>query len=353
MASLVSVVIPCYNQAHYLPDAIESVLAQTYRPLELIVVDDGATDCTSEVAAAYGEVRCLRQPNQGLSAARNAGLAASRGEYVVFLDADDRLLPHALQTGAAALDDNPYAGFAVGRHRRIDAVGSPLPSHRRSRVSEDHYVSLVSRCWIAMPATVMFRRRMLDVAGAFDTQLGCAEDYELYLRLACRFPVVDHYVEVAEYRQHPGTISRNAARMLGATLSVLEPHRPSAKATPSHRRAWRERRNAVWYYDQLVQTARDELTRGDWRATLSTVLVLVRHLHRHPSYAWRCLGMPLRRLARALRRRVARLGGRRPAPGRPPVTIGVTSRRDATSTRVESAVGCATSSAKAEWPASS
>jgi glycosyltransferase involved in cell wall biosynthesis len=303
MASLVSAVIPCYNQAHYLPDAIESVLAQTYRPLELIVVDDGATDSTFVVAAAYREVRCVRQTNQGLSAARNAGLAAGRGEYVVFLDADDRLLPHALQTGAAALDASPHAGFVVGRHRHIDAAGSPLPSRQRSRVSDDHYASLVRDCWISMPAAVMFRRRMLDVVGAFDTHLRCAEDYELYLRLACRFSIVDHYVEVAEYRQHPGTISRNAARMLGATLSVLEPHRPGPRATPSHRRAWRERRNAIWYYDRLVQAAREDLSRGDWRATLRAVLILARHLPRHPSYAWRCLGMPLRRLARRLRRR--------------------------------------------------
>jgi glycosyltransferase involved in cell wall biosynthesis len=193
MASFVSVVIPCYNQAHYLPEAIDSVLAQTYRPLELIVVDDGATDSTFEVAAAYREVRCVRQRNQGLSAARNAGLAASGGEYVVSLDADDRLLPHALETGATALDDSPHAGFAVGRHRRIDAAGSPLPSRQRPRVADDHYVSLVSRCWIAMPATVMFRRSMLEVVGAFDTRLGCAEDYELYLparvSFSCRGPL--------------------------------------------------------------------------------------------------------------------------------------------------------------------
>ena len=90
---VVSVVIPCYRQAHFLPDAIESVLAQTYPHFEIIVVDDGSPDDTRAVAGRYPGVRCLRQRNRGLSAARNAGLAASIGTYVVFLDADDRLTP--------------------------------------------------------------------------------------------------------------------------------------------------------------------------------------------------------------------------------------------------------------------
>src|SRR5215213_3125487 len=94
---LVSVVIPCYNQAHFLGEAIESVLAQSYPNFEIVVVDDGSTDDTSEVAGSYPKVRLVRQENQGLSGARNAGLARSEGEYVVFLDADDRLRPEALE----------------------------------------------------------------------------------------------------------------------------------------------------------------------------------------------------------------------------------------------------------------
>jgi hypothetical protein len=305
VATLVSVVLPCFNQAHYLGEAIESALAQSERPLEVVVVDDGATDSTLEVVSAYAEVRCVRQPNQGLAAARNAGLRASRGEYVVFLDADDRLLPDALRVGAATLDGHPEAAFVVGRHRRIAADGSPLPIHRRPRVERDHYVSLVHRCWIAMPATVMHRRALLDAVGAFDPSLRFAEDYDLYLRVARRFPIVDHYAEVAEYRQYPGTISRNAERMLAATLAVLHPHRPGAHATEAHRRAWRERSNVVWYYDRLLETARDDLARGHWSAALRELLVLARHLPQHRPYAWRRFGTPLRLMARALRRRTA------------------------------------------------
>src|ERR687890_856397 len=103
VAGLVSVVIPCYNQAHFLGEAIESVLAQSYPRFEIIVVDDGSTDDTSKVAARHPGGRYVYQNNQGVSAARNSGLARSEGEYVVFLDADDRLLPEALVAGFGGL----------------------------------------------------------------------------------------------------------------------------------------------------------------------------------------------------------------------------------------------------------
>src|SRR5437867_2391143 len=93
---LVSVVIPCYNNAPFLRDAIQSVLSQTYERTEFIVVDDGSSDDTSDVASSDPGIRLIRQQNQGVSAARNAGLRQSRGDYVVFLDADDRLLPGAV-----------------------------------------------------------------------------------------------------------------------------------------------------------------------------------------------------------------------------------------------------------------
>src|ERR687885_1823430 len=126
-AGLVTGVIPCYNQAHFLGEAIESVLAQSYTHFEIIVVDDGSTDNTSEVATRYPKVRCIRQDNQGLAAARNAGLRVSEGTYLVFLDADDRLLPDALEVGLECLEAYPECAFVSGKLRRIAADGSPLP----------------------------------------------------------------------------------------------------------------------------------------------------------------------------------------------------------------------------------
>jgi glycosyltransferase involved in cell wall biosynthesis len=305
MSSLASVVIPCFNQAHFLGASIESALTQTYQPVEVVVVDDGATDNTCEIASAYPEVRCLRQPNQGRAAARNAGLRASRGEYVVFLDADDRLLPIALEAGVAALEADPEAAFAVGRHRRIGADGNPLPALRRARVAGEHYTSLVRRCWIAMPAAVMHRRAVLEMLGGFDPRLPWAEDYDLYLRIARVLPIVDHYTEVAEHRQSSGATSRNAERMLTATLAALRPHRPGADATLAHRLAWRARDNAVWYYDRLLTTALDDLAHGHLRAATRELATFAWHLPQHPGYAWRKLGRPVRRVASALRRHSA------------------------------------------------
>jgi glycosyltransferase involved in cell wall biosynthesis len=297
----VSVVIPCYNQGHFLDEAITSALGQAYRPVEVIVVDDGSADRTGEVAHAWG-VRCLRQANRGLPAARNAGLAASTGEYVVFLDADDRLLPGALEVGAAALARHPEAAFAVGRHRRIAADGSRLPTPVRPRVDRDHYVSLVRACWIAMPATVMHRHALLRRLAGFDPAFRHAEDYELYLRLARRSPIFDHYTEVAEYRQHADTLSRSAEPMLVATLRALRAHRPGPGATPAHRAAYRARDNAVWYFDRLLESAVGDLRAGRWGPAGRALLAFGRHLPQHPAYARRRLGTPFRLAARALGR---------------------------------------------------
>jgi glycosyltransferase involved in cell wall biosynthesis len=302
MALWVSVVIPCYNQAHFLAEAITSALDQAYRPREVVVVDDGATDDTAAVAARYPDVQCLRQRNQGLAAARNAGLRACRGDLVVFLDADDRLLPGALAVGAAAAEAHPDAVFVVGRHRRIDADGAPLPTPMRPRVMRDHYASLVRRCWIAMPATVMYRAATLRAVGGFDARQRYAEDYDLYLKLARRFPVVDHHVEVAEYRQHPGTISRDVDRMLRATLGVLAAHRPGPSAPAALRRAWHARDNVVWYFDRLLDAALDDLAHGRWPVATRRLLVFARYLPQHPDYARRRLTTPLRWAWRALRR---------------------------------------------------
>jgi len=300
-ATAVCVVIPCYNHAHFLGEAIASALAQTHGARRIVVVDDGSTDGTVEVATRYG-VRCLRQPNRGLPAARNAGLSVADEPYVVFLDADDRLLPGALAAGVAALAPRPEAAFAVGRNRRIDVEGRPLPSPSRPRVDADHYTSLVRRCWITMPAAVTYRRSALLAVGGFDETFRHAEDYELYLRLTRRYPIVDHHEEVAEYRQHGDSLSRNAESMLVATLRGLRGHRPGRRATPEHRAAYRARENAVWYFDRLLDKIRADLRARRWRAAGHGLLVFGRHLPQHRAYALGRAQAPFRVAARVLTR---------------------------------------------------
>ena len=122
----VSVVIPCFNQGHFLAEAIESVQAQTLPAAELVVVDDGSTDATGVVARRYATARYLVQRNLGLARARNRGLRAARGEFLVFLDADDRLRPGALAAGVRELRAHPTAALTYGRCQRIDEQGRPV-----------------------------------------------------------------------------------------------------------------------------------------------------------------------------------------------------------------------------------
>src|SRR6185503_2784773 len=113
-APLISIVIPCYNQAQYLGEAIQSVVDQAFPAKEIVVVNDGSTDDTVAVAGRFPGVRCITQEQRGLAAARNTGLAHCEGELVVFLDADDRLLPGALDAGARLMTADRSLAFAAG-----------------------------------------------------------------------------------------------------------------------------------------------------------------------------------------------------------------------------------------------
>src|SRR5215213_3376671 len=213
VAPMVSVIIPCHNQARFLADAIESVLAQQYGPVEIIVVNDGSTDDTAAVAARYPAVRHIVQDNRGLAEARNTGFVHSRGSLLVFLDADDRLLPHALARGAALLDADPSVGFAAGHSRFIASDGSPLPTGQPARPAGDGYVSLLRRNSIRNPAMVMFRRAAIERVGGFDRRVAACADYEMYLRISSQFPVRFYAEVVAEYRKHDHNMSLDAALM--------------------------------------------------------------------------------------------------------------------------------------------
>src|SRR5436853_1616118 len=228
--ALVSVIIPCYNQAHYLNDAIESILAQSCADFEIVVVDDGSADNTAEVAAGYPGVRCIRQDNQGLAAARNTGLRESRGDYLVFLDADDRLLPGALEAGLACLLAHSEYAFVSGHYRYIKEDGSLLNEYPQEKIEEDHYLAFLQGNYVGMHATVMYRRTALEQVGGFNTYLRACEDYDLYLRLSRQFPISRHQAIVAEYRQHGTNMSGNVELMLKKALAVLRSQRQYVKA---------------------------------------------------------------------------------------------------------------------------
>jgi glycosyltransferase involved in cell wall biosynthesis len=197
----VSIVIPCYNHAAYLGDAIRSIEPGSRR-IEVIVVDDGSTDGSSDVAASFAGVTCVKQSNQGLAAARNVGLARASGRYVIFLDADDRLLPGAVECGARALDTHPACAMAFGRCVMMGADGRHMPTSSLPRIDADHHAALLRRNVIWMPAMAIFRRDVLVALGGFAAGFDAAADYELYLRITERWEVHDHAQLVAAYRRH-------------------------------------------------------------------------------------------------------------------------------------------------------
>ena len=236
---LVSVVIPCYNHARFLGEAIESVLGQTYRRVEIIVVDDGSSDHTSAVAALYPRVHYIRQNNQGLAAARNTGLHESHGDILVFLDADDRLMPEALERGVQHLLKSPESAFVSGRYRYIKEDGSIMRESSQEPADSDAYAAFLRGNYIGMHATVAYRRSVLEAEGGFNPSLPACEDYDLYLRIARKHPVLVHDHLVAEYRRHGHNMSRDPKRMLKSALDVLSANWEYARTKENYREAYR------------------------------------------------------------------------------------------------------------------
>jgi glycosyltransferase involved in cell wall biosynthesis len=219
----VSVVIPAFNAAAYLGGAIDSVLAQTSRDLEVIVVDDGSSDGTPALAARYDSpVRWLRQDNRGVAAARNRGIAESRGRFVAFLDADDLWRPEKLERQLAALRDCAGARASATAFSIVDADLAPL-GVQRVEPAEPALVDLLLRGnVIGTPSSVLCERGLLEESGGFDTGLSQCADWDLWLRFAARtrFAILDAPLTV--YRRHAGNMSRSVELLERDSIGVLE-----------------------------------------------------------------------------------------------------------------------------------
>jgi glycosyltransferase involved in cell wall biosynthesis len=212
-ARLVSVVVPAFQAERFLGPALDSALAQDHPALEVIVVDDGSTDGTARIAASR-PVRLLSQPNQGPAAARNAGIAAARGEYLAILDADD-LWPHdRVSTQAAHLDAHPEVGLVLGLTHAFLSPGEP---HDRPfpRTSDGELVA-------GIPGTMMVRRSVLDAVGRFDEDLRLCEDVDWLARAKDQGVVIAMLDQVMlRYRIHRGNTSRDASGVQAGLLQVL------------------------------------------------------------------------------------------------------------------------------------
>ena len=219
----VSVIIPTFNSAQYVTDAVDSVLNQSFGDLEVLVIDDGSTDDTESVMSRYGApVRYIRQQNGGVAEARNRGITQSRGRYVAFLDADDTWLPDKLAKEVTALDLNRgyracYSAFAVAD---CDLVPFDVSNSRREGPALEDL--LLRGNVIATPSTVMCERALFAETGGFDPALSQCADWDMWVRLAALTEFLYLDEPLVTYRQHGANMSANAPLLERDSLRVLQ-----------------------------------------------------------------------------------------------------------------------------------
>lgn len=233
----VSVVIPVFNAKKFISETIESVVAQTYPHWELVVVDDGSTDGTSEILKKYKKMlstkmRIITQKNCGVSIARNRGIAISKGEYIAFLDHDDLWLPEKLEIQTKILDSDKSLGMVYCDSYVIDEksnikedsviqsiLSRNIPLQRRFRgwiFDELFYVNYISL------ETAVIRKKVLKNTGMFNPDYKIAEDYDLFLKIAKKYPVDFVEKRLAKFRAHAGGASRNIKLRVAEEFKIMQ-----------------------------------------------------------------------------------------------------------------------------------
>lgn len=221
MSPRVSVVIPAFQAAGTIEATLSSVAAQTFSDVEILVVDDGSTDGTAEVAAAHPVTpMVIRQANAGVSAARNAAIDRAQGDLVAFLDADDAWEPRKLELQVALLDAQPGVGVAYTSTTVVDALDQPV---RVIDVTDHHdpVESMLLRSSIMALSSGMVRRELLDVV-RFDPRFSQCADWHLWLRLGLRTRFSPVLEPLLRYRQSPGNMSANIPLLERDTFGVLD-----------------------------------------------------------------------------------------------------------------------------------
>lgn len=255
---IVSVVIPAFNAAAFVTQAVDSVLAQTWPHREILVINDGSTDNTLDVLTAYGNaIRVINKPNGGLSSARNRGIEEASGRYVAFLDADDRWLPAKLSRQVAVLEQTDKIGFCS----TVAQVVDPDDQFLNTWSCPDIRGSLLQTLFRqngAIPGSgsgVMVRRDLFEKAGRFDESLRSLEDIDLWMRLAAisDYRCIDEPLTIIV--KHPDSMSRNLAVMRESAERVMQKNRDLLP---------REARGTFWRCGYAAMLA--DYAKGEYRA---------------------------------------------------------------------------------------
>ena len=217
----ISVIIPTYNRAHILPRALDSVLAQTQLPIEIIVVNDGSTDGTKSVLSNYPGLKIIDQQHSGVSAARNIGLEHTNGEWIAFLDSDDEWLPEKLeQQWAAICNDDKLICHTEEIWIRNGQRVNPMKKHQK--YGEYIYEKCLPLCVIS-PSSVMIHQSVFNDIGVFDESLEVCEDYDLWLRICAKYPTlfIDEPL-IVKYGGHEDQLSRKYWGMDRFRIQAME-----------------------------------------------------------------------------------------------------------------------------------
>lgn len=220
----VSVVIPAYNAMSYLPETLDSVLEQTFTDFEVLIIDDGSSDAIqSWVAETVTDPRMklISQTNQGLSAARNTGIANAQGQYIAFLDADDLWAPTKLEEQVRCLDENPTVGLVYNWIALIDADGKPTGRIMGGDIEGNVLTEILQRNIIDCPS-VLVRQECFEKVGVFDPTLRSVEDWDMWIRIAMHYSFAVTKKPLVCYRQHAGNMSKNWRVMEQAFHQVIE-----------------------------------------------------------------------------------------------------------------------------------
>lgn len=232
----ISVIVPCYNYAAFVGDALRSVLSQDHPSFELIVVDDGSTDDSAEVIQRVLDEACgsskalrtvfIRQANQGVSAALNAGLAEAQGEFIASFDADDVMVPGRLRLQADYLAAHPEVGCVGGIAQRIDEQGALLPKKAKNRqVKRYDFAQVLAGCVVVGGNLAMYRREAMDRVGGYDPSIK-VQDFQITHKIAYAGYFIDVLPEIVTlYRKHAGGLSRNYQAEYRYSMQVIEAYK--------------------------------------------------------------------------------------------------------------------------------
>jgi glycosyltransferase involved in cell wall biosynthesis len=280
----VSVVVPCFirgeRDADLLHETLATVDAQSYRNYEVLVVDDGSPHEFRGVVENHAHATMVRQANAGSAAARNCGIARSRGDYFIFLDADDHLLPSAIEVGLQQIASHPACGFAVGPREEMTFEGQPVPwTVPPPRSADDLYTALLAFDWyIIPPSSVIFRREVVERLGGFRDPWG-ADDLDFYLRAARLFAAVCYQSPaVTRYRRYSASSSRDGERMLHSIREVYRRQWPFVAGIEAAERAYHTglTRLTAIFTDCLVENVDDRVRAREWRRALRSATALAR-----------------------------------------------------------------------------